>query len=62
MSWDKTPYINRNTVTSGGGSIKGGWYYLDFKIIEEKDAPSYKTVIDAGIIRGDLKEFIDQRR
>ena len=58
----QTAYINTTTVTSGGGGIQGGWYYLDFKMIEEKDAPSYKTVIDARTIKEDLKDFINQRR
>lgn len=58
----QTAYINSNTVTSGGSSIQGGWYYMDYKIVEEKDAPSYKTVIDARAVMEDLKEFIDQRR
>lgn len=58
----QTAYINVTTVSSGGGSIQGGWYYLDYKIIEEKDASSYKTVVDARVIREDLRDFIDQRR
>jgi hypothetical protein len=59
-----TAYINTTSTTSGGGTstISGGWYVLDYKIIDDKDIQSYKSVVDSTKIVQDLKYFIEKRR
>jgi hypothetical protein len=57
-------YGNATSVTSGGGTItiQGGWYYLDFTIIDERDIAAHESVFDSSAVMEELKYFIDARR
>lgn len=59
-----TTYFNATTTTlpSTVGSISGGWYTLDFKILSDSELPNYRRVVDSQQVKSDLKYFIDSRR
>lgn len=59
-----TAYLNTTTtstpaVTSG---ISGGWYVMDYKLIDQNEINSYDRVVDATNLKEDLKVFIENRR
>lgn len=62
--YGNTANINTTTTTTGGVStnISGGWYILDFKVLEDADLDKYERVADSKAIMADLKYFIDARR
>jgi hypothetical protein len=62
--YGNTADINTTSITSGGGTstISGGWYVLDYKVIDDKDIQSYKDVVDSTKVIRDLKLFIEKRR
>jgi hypothetical protein len=57
-------YGQANSITQGGGTatFQGGWYYLDFKVINSSDTSSFDKVFYADSVLKDLKIFIDNRR
>jgi hypothetical protein len=59
-----TAHINATSTTTGGSSstISGGWYILDFKVIDESEVNSFDDVVDAEAVISDLRYFIDSRR
>ena len=62
--YGNTAYINTTSTTTGSTSanIRGGWYTLDFKVLNEKELVNYKKVVDSKVVMSDLKYFIDSRR
>lgn len=58
-----TFYGTATSVTTGGGAsvIQGGWYYLDFIIIDDSK-PRPEGVFDARTVVSELRYFIDSRR
>ncbi len=59
-----TAYISSRTTTTPGVTtgISGGWYIMDYKLISPSDIKSYDRVVDAEVVKEDLKLFIEQRR
>jgi hypothetical protein len=62
--YGRTAYINATSVRTGGGesTFSGGWYSLEFKIVNDDEIGSYGRVIDSQAVMSDLKYFIDSRR
>lgn len=62
--YGSTAYLNTTSVTTGGNPahIQGGWYILEFKVLNESDLAHYDKVVDANMVISNLKYFIDSRR
>lgn len=60
----RTSYVNATSTTTGGttGTISGGWYYLEFRIVPTEEISKYSSLTDSNSIISDLKFFIDSRR
>ncbi len=63
-NYGNTVAINATTVTTPGTTttISGGWYVLDFKVLDESDLKDHPRVVEAIKIQKDLSYFIDRRR
>ncbi|WDE97845.1 hypothetical protein PQO03_18635 [Lentisphaera profundi] len=59
---DNTLYLNSHTTTTGGGTISGGKYYLDFLIVPDYKTEGFDNIISAEKVIKSLKYFIDRRR
>lgn len=56
-------YSATTTVTPGAsGSIQGGWYTLEFRLLDPAQAQKALRVVDARQVRKDLAYFIESRR
>lgn len=60
----RNAYINLTTTTYPGttSNISGGWYYLVFKLVSPSELSQYERVVDATVVKSDLKYFIEKRR
>jgi hypothetical protein len=56
--------LNATSTTTGGvtSTISGGWYILDFKILNNSEVSNYEKVMDSNTIKSDLKYFIESRK
>jgi hypothetical protein len=63
-TYGSTTYVNATSTTTGGGTatISGGWYTLDFKVVDEVDLSAYSEVVDSHMVMDDLQYFIEGRR
>jgi hypothetical protein len=59
-----TAYVNTTTTTTGGGNlnISGGWYTLDFKVLDDSAAGTRPDIVDSEEVKKNLNLFIDSRR
>jgi hypothetical protein len=59
-----TAYFNAvTTVTpSSSANIQGGWYTLDFRVLNDDELSAYPRVVDADRVMRELRYFIDGRR
>lgn len=59
-----TAYINTTTTTTPGitTGISGGWYVMDYKLIEPSEISNYERVVDSEKVKKELQVFIDNRR
>lgn len=59
-----TTYVNATTTTRPGttGTISGGWYILDFKVLSDSESSSHDRVVDSQQVKRDLQYFINSRR
>jgi hypothetical protein len=57
-------HVDLTTTSTGGGTstISGGWYTLEFRVLEASEVEAHSNVVDSEQIINDLKYFIDRRR